>query len=140
MFRSGAASGQAVVAGIACDYVSTIVVRLWLPMPSVLCAGALTARIFVTILHLKFHPLRGSTRLTEAQQEPMMQKQQCLIAMTSAALLASNPLLAEEKAKSPADGYSIHLVAPHRHEDGTVHGPHHHCCKSITPAYSRHCP
>ena len=68
-----------------------------------------------------------------------MQKQQCLIAMTSAALLASNPLLAEEKAKSPADGYSIHLVAPHRHEDGTVHGPYHHYCKSVTPTYSRHC-
>jgi hypothetical protein len=62
-----------------------------------------------------------------------MQKQLFLIAMTSAALLATNPLLAEEKSKSPADGYGIHIVAPHRHEDGTVHGPYHHYCKPITP-------
>jgi hypothetical protein len=62
-----------------------------------------------------------------------MLKQLCLIAMASATLMATNPLLAEEKPASPADGYSIHIVAPHRHEDGTVHGPYHHYCKSIKP-------
>lgn len=56
-----------------------------------------------------------------------------LIAMFSAVLVTSNPLLAEEKTKSPADGYNIHIIAPHRHEDGTVHGPYHHYCKSIKP-------
>jgi hypothetical protein len=41
---------------------------------------------------------------------------------------------AEEKsAGSPADGFNIHVVAPHKHEDGTVHGPYHHYCKAIKP-------
>ena len=60
-------------------------------------------------------------------------QQLCLIAMIIAALLATDPLMAEEKLASPADGYSIHIVAPHRHEDGTVHGPYHHYCKAIKP-------
>ena len=60
-----------------------------------------------------------------------MKKGLHLIAMFSATLVATSPLLAfaEEKAKSPADGYNIHIIAPHRHEDGTVHGPYHHYCK-----------
>ncbi|MDP2694523.1 MAG: DUF1264 domain-containing protein [Gallionella sp.] len=64
-----------------------------------------------------------------------MKKRLHLIAMFSATLVATSPLLvfAEEKAKSPADGYNIHIIAPHRHEDGTVHGPHHHYCKQIKP-------
>jgi len=56
-----------------------------------------------------------------------------LLAILSAAIVATTPLLAEEKAKSPADGYNIHVLAPHRHEDGTVHGPYHHYCKQIKP-------
>ena len=56
-----------------------------------------------------------------------------LITMFSAAMVASSTLLAEEKIRSPADGYNIHLLAPHRHEDGTVHGPYHHYCKQIKP-------
>jgi hypothetical protein len=56
-----------------------------------------------------------------------------LIAMFSATIILSAPSLAEVKEKSPAEGYNIHLVVPHRHEDGTVHGPYHHYCKQITP-------
>jgi hypothetical protein len=41
--------------------------------------------------------------------------------------------MAEEIAKSPADGYRIHILAPHRHADGSVHGPYHHYCKAIRP-------
>jgi hypothetical protein len=37
------------------------------------------------------------------------------------------------KTPSPADGFNIHISAPHRHEDGTVHGPYHHYCKAINP-------
>lgn len=48
-----------------------------------------------------------------------------------AGLLASSPLLAQER--SPAAGFDIHILAPHRHEDGTVHGPYHHYCKAIKP-------
>lgn len=56
-----------------------------------------------------------------------------LLAILSAAIAATTPLLAEEKVKSPADGYNIHILAPHRHEDGTIHGPYHHYCKQIKP-------
>lgn len=34
---------------------------------------------------------------------------------------------------TPAQGYSIHVMAPHKFEDGTVHGPYHHYCKPISP-------
>ena len=44
----------------------------------------------------------------------------------------SPPLRAGEP-RSPAEGYTIHIMAPHRHEDGTVHGPYHHYCKPIKP-------
>jgi hypothetical protein len=41
------------------------------------------------------------------------------------------PALAEQ-GKSPAEGYSIHVQAPHVMEDGTVGGPFHHYCKGIS--------
>ena len=34
---------------------------------------------------------------------------------------------------SPADGYSIHIQAPHLMPDGTPGGPYHHYCKGISP-------
>lgn len=34
---------------------------------------------------------------------------------------------------TPAQGYTIHVMAPHKFEDGTVHGPYHHYCKPISP-------
>ena len=40
---------------------------------------------------------------------------------------------AAEKKPGPADGFNIHVMAPHKFEDGTVHGPYHHYCKSISP-------
>lgn len=40
---------------------------------------------------------------------------------------------AEKGVGSPAEGFDIHVVAPHKHEDGTVHGPYHHYCKVIKP-------
>jgi hypothetical protein len=48
-------------------------------------------------------------------------------------LLATSSPMAQETAKSPSTGFNIHIVAPHRHEDGTVHGPYHHYCKVISP-------
>src|SRR5262249_2861522 len=38
-----------------------------------------------------------------------------------------------EKKPSPADGFTLHVMAPHKFEDGTVHGPYHHYCKGISP-------
>jgi len=37
-----------------------------------------------------------------------------------------------EKKPSPADGFTLHVTAPHKFEDGTVHGPYHHYCKAIS--------
>ena len=37
-----------------------------------------------------------------------------------------------EQDKSPAEGYNIHVQAPHVMEDGTVGGPFHHYCKGIS--------
>ena len=34
---------------------------------------------------------------------------------------------------TPAQGYGIHVMAPHKFEDGTVHGPYHHYCKPVSP-------
>jgi hypothetical protein len=56
-----------------------------------------------------------------------------MLTLLAVALVATSAVLAQEHAKSPADGYSIHVLAPHRHEDGSVHGPYHHYCKAITP-------
>ncbi len=55
------------------------------------------------------------------------------IIMFFASMFASFQLFADEHIRSPADGYNIHILAPHRHEDGTVHGPYHHYCKIIKP-------
>ena len=54
-----------------------------------------------------------------------------LLVLMIVGALAANATLAKEAAMSPAAGYSIHILAPHRHEDGTVHGPYHHYCKVI---------
>jgi hypothetical protein len=54
-----------------------------------------------------------------------------LITILGAGLLAASLSMAQETVKSPAAGYTIHIVVPHRHEDGTVHGPYHHFCKAI---------
>ncbi|MFH0341535.1 MAG: DUF1264 domain-containing protein [Chromatiales bacterium] len=53
-----------------------------------------------------------------------------LIATAATLTLATPSLFA---AGSPAEGFNIHVLAPHRHEDGTVGGPYHHYCKSIKP-------
>lgn len=61
-----------------------------------------------------------------------MKKQLHLTALLMVATIATGHAVAGDKATSPADGYTIHIVAPHRHEDGSVHGPYHHYCKAIS--------
>ena len=48
------------------------------------------------------------------------------------ALVATAALAQGEKPSTPAEGFNIHVVAPHRFEDGTIHGPFHHYCKPIS--------
>jgi hypothetical protein len=60
-------------------------------------------------------------------------KKYCLAAMLGTAVIWPGSLFSQEKARSPADGFDIHVLVPHRHEDGTVHGPYHHYCKPIKP-------
>lgn len=60
-----------------------------------------------------------------------------LLAALGAALMvagcAMTSNVAQQQARTPAEGYTIHVVAPHRHEDGSIHGPYHHYCKPIKP-------
>lgn len=50
------------------------------------------------------------------------------------ALVTAGTALAEEAKKpTPADGFNIHVMAPHKMEDGTISGPWHHYCKGISP-------
>src|SRR5438552_2611090 len=56
----------------------------------------------------------------------------CLLLMLfalSMALAAQEPAA---KMPSPADGYNIHVLAPHL-VDGKVMGPYHHYCKVLSP-------
>lgn len=46
-------------------------------------------------------------------------------------IMSNVPAFAVEKKPGPADGYDIHVLAPHQMEDGTVGGPFHHYCKPI---------
>lgn len=43
------------------------------------------------------------------------------------------------KESGPADGFTIHVLAPHQMEDGTVRGPFHHYCKPIQTGYVLQC-
>jgi hypothetical protein len=49
-----------------------------------------------------------------------------------ASALLSAPAAAQQAAPRPADGYSIHVTAPHMYQ-GREMGPVHHFCKPITP-------
>ena len=56
----------------------------------------------------------------------------CAILVTVAvSLLASWAVAAGADKAGPADGYTIHVLAPHQMEDGTVGGPFHHYCKPV---------
>lgn len=44
-----------------------------------------------------------------------------------------SPVSAAASKPGPATGFDIHVMAPHKFEDGTVHGPYHHYCKMIKP-------
>jgi hypothetical protein len=46
-------------------------------------------------------------------------------------LMTCGMAVAEEKSPGPADGYTIHVTAPHQMENGMVGGPYHHYCKPI---------
>ncbi|MEP6600617.1 MAG: DUF1264 domain-containing protein [Nitrospirota bacterium] len=48
-------------------------------------------------------------------------------------LVVTGTVSAEEKKPGPADGYTIHVMAPHKMENGSVGGPFHHYCKGISP-------
>nr|WP_236994186.1 DUF1264 domain-containing protein [Methylomicrobium sp. RS1] len=68
-------------------------------------------------------------KFNQAEEVYVSKKRLFFVSITTAAL-AANPVFAKNT-NTPADGFNIHIVAPHRHEDGTVHGPYHHYCKSI---------
>jgi hypothetical protein len=45
--------------------------------------------------------------------------------------MAGGVAVAGVKKPGPAEGYTVHVLAPHQMEDGTVGGPFHHYCKPI---------
>lgn len=57
-------------------------------------------------------------------------KYACCVAV-AVSLLAGGVAAAEAAKAGPADGYTIHVLAPHQMEDGTVAGPFHHYCKPV---------
>lgn len=62
-----------------------------------------------------------------------------VMCVLSICLMTTGIALAEDKKAGPADGFNIHVMAPHKFEDGTVHGPYHHYRKgyfSAGPAMS----
>jgi len=62
-----------------------------------------------------------------------MRKLLSLVAAFCLFVLSTGTALAEEKKPTPADGFTIHVMAPHKMEDGTIAGPFHHYCKGISP-------
>lgn len=68
----------------------------------------------------------------------MLSKLFCLTALTIA-ILACGEAGAEANKPGPADGYVIHVLAPHQMEDGSVGGPFHHYCKPIQGGFVLQC-
>lgn len=62
-----------------------------------------------------------------------MRKLLSVVVAFSLFVLSTGTGLAEEKKPTPADGFTIHVMAPHKMEDGTIAGPFHHYCKGISP-------
>ena len=62
----------------------------------------------------------------------------CLIAFAIIAMAGASTG-AEMSKSGPADGYTIHVLAPHQMEDGTVGGPFHHYCKPVQGGYVLQC-
>ena len=60
----------------------------------------------------------------------MRLKSACCVAV-ALAILSGGAVGAEERRPGPADGFTIHVLAPHQMEDGTVAGPFHHYCKPV---------
>ena len=62
----------------------------------------------------------------------------CLMAF-AIIFMAGAAVGAETKNLGPAEGYSIHVLAPHQMEDGTVAGPFHHYCKPVQAGFVLQC-
>jgi hypothetical protein len=60
----------------------------------------------------------------------MRLKCSCFVAVAVLVLANRAVAIGADKA-GPADGYTIHVLAPHQMEDGTVAGPFHHYCKPV---------
>jgi hypothetical protein len=76
--------------------------------------------------------LTSANQLTH-HKEAAISRILTMMSVLSVFLLQAGSILAEDKKSTPADGFNIHVMAPHKFEDGTVHGPYHHYCKGISP-------
>ena len=57
----------------------------------------------------------------------------CVLSASTLAFIFVGVAYATELKPGPADGFDIHVMAPHKMEDGSVAGPFHHYCKAIKP-------
>ncbi len=56
----------------------------------------------------------------------------CVLCFSLACLIVALPVAPQqEKRASPADGHTIHVLAPHK-IDGKVMGPYHHYCRPVS--------
>ena len=53
----------------------------------------------------------------------------CVLGASTIALTLGGPALAADMKPGPADGFDIHVMAPHKMEDGSVAGPFHASCQ-----------
>lgn len=61
-----------------------------------------------------------------------LNKPLCVLCLALACLILALPVSPQqEKKATPADGHTIHVVAPHK-IDGKVMGPYHHYCKPVS--------
>jgi hypothetical protein len=68
----------------------------------------------------------------------MLSKFICLLSI-AVALFGYTDASAEARKSGPAEGYDIHVLAPHQMENGSVGGPFHHYCKPIQGGYVLQC-
>lgn len=61
-----------------------------------------------------------------------LSKPLCVLCFALACLILALPVSPQqEKKPSPADGHTIHVLAPHK-IDGKIMGPYHHYCKPVS--------
>ena len=57
-----------------------------------------------------------------------------IVFVIAGVLLLPGFVRSQESGRTPADDFTLHVTAPHKHPDGKVGGPYHHYCKQVSKA------